>query len=129
MFFQAFATDYDGTLATEGVTYGDTVTALVRLRESGRRVFMVTGRELPDLHTVFDRFDLFDLVVAENGGLLYWPQSGRELPLAPPPPTEFIARLRAAGVVFSVGRTIVATRVPHDREVLDAVRDLGLDLK
>ena len=129
MFFQVLATDYDGTLAAEGLTDAATLAALVRLREAGRRVLLVTGRELPDLRTVFDRFDLFDVVVAENGGLLYWPHDQRELPLAPPPPEAFIERLRAAGVPLSVGRTIVATRVPHDREVQEAVRDLGLDLK
>jgi hydroxymethylpyrimidine pyrophosphatase-like HAD family hydrolase len=31
------------------------------VRESGRKLILVTGRELPDLQRVFDRFDLFDI--------------------------------------------------------------------
>ena len=40
---------------------------------------------------------LFDLVVAENGGLLYEPATGRERALAEPPPETLVSALRAAG--------------------------------
>ena len=68
--YLALATDYDGTLAEQGTVRPETVAAVERLRKSGRRAVLVTGRELEDLKTVFDRFDLFDLVVSENGALV-----------------------------------------------------------
>src|SRR5437868_13673400 len=84
--YLAVATDYDGTLAEQGTVRPETVAAVERLRKSGRRVVLVTGREPRDLQTVFDRFDLFDLVVAENGALLYRPQPREEKCVAEPPP-------------------------------------------
>ena len=50
-----------------------TLKALEDFKRSGRKLILVTGRELPDLRRVFSRLDLFDRVVAENGALLYDP--------------------------------------------------------
>jgi hydroxymethylpyrimidine pyrophosphatase-like HAD family hydrolase len=130
VFFMALATDYDGTLADDGAVGARTIAALERVRASGRKLILVTGRELPDLQSVFSRLDLFDRVIAENGALLYRPASGEAVALAPPPPDAFIARLAERKVTpLSRGRVIVATRVPHDEDVLAAVRDLGLELQ
>jgi HAD superfamily hydrolase (TIGR01484 family) len=71
MRFLALATDYDGTLAEHGSVSEETIRALEKLRHSGRKLILVTGRELPDLERVFDRLDLFQAVVAENGAVLY----------------------------------------------------------
>ena len=46
MYFLALATDYDGTLAHDGVVDPDSLAALRRLKNSGRRLILVTGREL-----------------------------------------------------------------------------------
>jgi hydroxymethylpyrimidine pyrophosphatase-like HAD family hydrolase len=130
MRFLALATDYDGTLAHHGRVDDDTWAAVRRLRDSGRKVLLVTGRELPDLQTVCPHLELFDRVVAENGGLLYNPARKEERPLGPPPPENFVAELRRRGVQpLSVGRTIVATWQPHETAVLAAIRDLGLELQ
>jgi hydroxymethylpyrimidine pyrophosphatase-like HAD family hydrolase/energy-coupling factor transporter ATP-binding protein EcfA2 len=128
MRFLVLACDYDGTLATDGRVDEATVAALRRVRESGRRLVMVTGRELDDLMRVCPRLDLFDLIVAENGALLYRPGQEEAVPLAEPPPAAFVAALRARGVApLSVGRVIVATWEPHQTAVLDTIRDLGLE--
>jgi hydroxymethylpyrimidine pyrophosphatase-like HAD family hydrolase len=130
IFCHALATDYDGTLAADGVVSDRAIAALERLRASGRKLLLVTGREIEDLRSVFARIDLFDLVVAENGALLYRPQSGAAKPLAALPSPLFIARLRDLGVTpLSVGHVIVATRVPHDQDVLAVIRELGLELQ
>ena len=46
MRFRALATDYDGTIARDGIVDDATVTALCRVRDSGRKLILVTGREL-----------------------------------------------------------------------------------
>ncbi len=126
--YVALATDYDGTLAGQGRVRPETLAALERLRKSGQRALLVTGRELEDLKSVFDRLDLFDLVVAENGALLYNPQTREEQVLAEPPPPDLVARLRRAGATpLGVGRVIVATREPYEVAALQAVHDLGLE--
>ena len=129
-YFKALATDYDGTIAHDGFIDASTMAALERLKRSGRRLIMVTGRELPDLERVCPRLDLFDRVVAENGALLYVPASKERRPLGPPPPAPFVARLRDLGVTpLSVGEVIVATWEPNQDAVLEAIRSLGLDLQ
>ncbi|HYD44650.1 MAG TPA: HAD-IIB family hydrolase [Phenylobacterium sp.] len=128
MYLIAFATDYDGTLAHHGQVDEPTLQALERLKASGRKLLMVTGRELPDLKRVFDRLDLFDLVVAENGALLYFPDTREERPIAEPPPQALVEALKARNVSpLSVGRGIVATWEPNEGAVLEAIRDLGLE--
>jgi hydroxymethylpyrimidine pyrophosphatase-like HAD family hydrolase len=130
MRYLALCTDYDGTLATDGEVLPETLEALERLLASGRRLVLVTGRELDDLQKVCPRLDLFEYVVAENGALLYQPSTGEETALAAPPPDAFVATLRARGVgPISVGRVIVATWEPHETTVLATIRDLGLELQ
>jgi HAD superfamily hydrolase (TIGR01484 family) len=127
--YLVLATDYDGTLAHDGKVDPATVAALERVLASGRKLILVTGRELDDLRSVFDHLDVFEWVVAENGAMLYRPSSREEKVLAEHPPEPFIEALQRRGVPLSVGRVIVATREPHKQMVLEAIRDLGLELQ
>lgn len=129
MRYLALAADYDGTLALNGRVDDATIAALQRLRGTGRRILLVTGREPGELLSLFDPTDLCELVVAENGGVLYHPATKRIEPLADAPPEPFVAALRARHVnPLSVGHTIVATWTPNETVVLDVIRDLGLEL-
>jgi hydroxymethylpyrimidine pyrophosphatase-like HAD family hydrolase len=128
MRYFALATDYDGTLAHDGVVSSATITALERLRATGRKLILVTGRELADLLRAFPQIELFDRVVAENGALIYMPATREEQPLAEAPPEAFVMALQAQGVApLSVGRVIVATWHPNETVVLTTIRDLGLE--
>jgi hydroxymethylpyrimidine pyrophosphatase-like HAD family hydrolase len=130
MRYHVLATDYDGTLAHDGRVNEQTLAALERLRNSGRRLILVTGRELEDLLQVFPYIDLFERVVAENGALLYTPATREEKTIGERPPTLFVDLLRERGVTpISVGRVIVATLEPHENTVLEVIRDLGLELQ
>src|SRR5689334_10967104 len=93
MKYHLLAADYDGTLATDGVVDSNTVAALNRLRESGRRLVLVTGRIVEQLTRVFPHLNLCDLVVADNGGVLYDPATGKTERLAEPPSHEFMEEL------------------------------------
>lgn len=130
MRFHVLATDYDGTIAHDGVVDDETVAALERLKKSGRKLLMVTGRELPELLSLLPRIDLFDGAVVENGAVLYYPATKEVRVLAEPPPPKFAEALRARGVKpVSVGHVIVATFTPHENAVLDTIRDSGLELQ
>lgn len=98
MRYLVLASDYDNTLAANGQVAGPTRAALERLRASGRRAILVTGRRLEDLLRVCDCSHLFGYIVAENGAVLYEPQSRAVTLLADPPPERFIAELRRRGV-------------------------------
>jgi hydroxymethylpyrimidine pyrophosphatase-like HAD family hydrolase len=126
--FTALATDYDGTLAHDGRVDDATLAALRRVRKSGRRLVLVTGRELEDLGRVFPALDVFDRVVAENGAVLHHPATRDGRTLADPLPPAFAAALRARGVrPLSAGRVIVATREPHGEVVREVLAALGLE--
>jgi HAD superfamily hydrolase (TIGR01484 family) len=128
MLYCALASDYDGTLAQDGQVDAATLGALERFKASGKRLILITGRELKDLVKVFDAVRLFDVVIAENGAVLYLPAAKEERALAAAPPHEFVSALRAKGVEpLSIGRSIVATWTPNETVVLDVIRELGLD--
>jgi hydroxymethylpyrimidine pyrophosphatase-like HAD family hydrolase len=128
--YLALATDYDGTLAEDGQVSDEALAALVRLKKSGRRLVLVTGRELDELLRLFPKVDVFDRVVAENGALLYTPSPVAERSLAKPPPPAFAEALRVRGVgPMSCGRVIVATWRPHEHTVLAVIQEQGLELE
>jgi hydroxymethylpyrimidine pyrophosphatase-like HAD family hydrolase len=125
--WQALATDFDGTIATDGVIDEPTVEALRAFRARGRKLILVTGRELGDFARIKTPLKLFDLVVAENGAVLYNPLTGHERILASPPDEKLVDELRRRGVgPLSLGRVIVATWEPHEHTVLEVVKDLGV---
>lgn len=127
---RAFATDFDGTLAHDGTVPEAALKALERLRIAGWTVLLVTGREIEDLAHNFSGLNLFDMIVAENGGLLYSPKDKTSQLLAESPPTRFIDCLRGRDVApISVGHVIVATWEPHQHAVLEAIKELGLELR
>jgi hydroxymethylpyrimidine pyrophosphatase-like HAD family hydrolase len=130
MRFMALATDYDGTLATDGRVGEPTWEALRRLKASGRKLILVTGRELDDLRHICPNLEPFDRVVAENGGVLYRPASREHELLAPSPPKEFIQALLERGLTpLGVGQTILDTVRPNETLVLRTIADLGLELQ
>ena len=130
MRYLVLACDFDGTLATDGTVRDETFAALQRLRESGRKLILVTGREIDDLLKVFPPVEIFDRVVAENGALLYRPANREYKTLGEAPSAEFVQALRAAGISpLSVGHCIVSTWQPHESKVLETIRDLGLELQ
>ena len=130
MRFIAFACDYDETLASHGRVSSDGVAALKRLASSGRKLVLVTGRELDDLLGIFPEADVFDRIVAENGALVHRPASREKALLGERPPRQFVDALIDRGVSpLSVGEVIVATTEPNQGVVLSTIRDLGLELQ
>jgi hydroxymethylpyrimidine pyrophosphatase-like HAD family hydrolase len=130
MRYHVLACDYDGTIAHHGKVDPDTVAALAAVKKSGRRLVLVTGRQLEDLKQAFPELDLFDAVVAENGALLYEPANRREKPLAGAPNETLVRILGERGVVpLSAGKVIIATWTPHEHLVLETIRELGLELQ
>ena len=130
MRYMALAADYDGTLASDGAVYPETVAALERLVASGRKLILVTGRILPELLDIFPQISLCELVVAENGGVLYRPATKEVTLLADAPRPAFLEEVQRRAVQhLSLGHVIVATRVPYETVILDIIRDLGLELR
>lgn len=124
--YLAFATDYDGTIARDGKVDEATVSALRRVREAGMTLLLVTGRELPDLFNTFAHVAVFDLVVAENGGLLYTPLTRSIEVLGEAPPPALIDWLARHAIPVSAGHSIVSTVSGHAGQARAAIQELGL---
>src|SRR5256885_14382122 len=102
--------DYDGTIGRNGLCAPSTIESLKRVRASGRKLVLATGRQLPELQDIFPEHSIFDRIIAENGAILYRPESRDCKALADPPAGEFVDELRRRGVQpLSVGQCIVAT--------------------
>jgi HAD superfamily hydrolase (TIGR01484 family) len=130
MKYRALACDYDGTLAHDGVVTATTVAALDRFRFSGRHLFMVTGRELPQLKQVCPVLDRFEWVVAENGALLHRPADNSTRLLCEPSSSALVEILRSSKMQpLSVGQAIIATVEPNEVVVIEAIKELGLELQ
>jgi hydroxymethylpyrimidine pyrophosphatase-like HAD family hydrolase len=124
----AVALDYDGTIATNGVMDPGVRDAIAQLRLHGIAVLLVTGRRLPDLINVAGNLDCFNGVVAENGAVVYFPESQPQSVGGHPPPAAFIDGLRQLGIDFDVGDRIVETSVVHANRVLQLIHALELPL-
>lgn len=128
MRYHALASDYDGTLAKHGRLEPTTRAAVLRLRAAGRKMILVTGREMYDLERVCPELELFDRIVAENGATLFDPATREERMLAPPAPDRFISALHQEGITALYrGRVVVATTDDHEAAVRRALHDAQLD--
>ena len=128
MNIHVFATDYDGTIAEGNRINEVTARALARVRATGRKVLLVTGRMLPDLQSVCPDLDeQFDAVVAENGALVYFPERREVRTLGDPPEPALIDALQRRGVPFSLGSAIIATDAPFAEAALDAIKETGVE--
>lgn len=125
----ALASDYDETLAYQGRLERQTLEALRRFKTSGRKLLLITGREIDDLLKACPEINIFDAVVAENGAVFYLPKNQHLTMLADRPPQAFVEALRERRVQpLSVSRCIVATEQPHYDTMRKLIREMHLNL-
>ncbi|CAD5951075.1 Phosphoglycolate phosphatase [Planktothrix tepida] len=154
MNYLALATDFDGTLATDGMVEESTLNALERWQQSGRKLILITGRQLDNLIAHIPVINVFDWVIAENGAVLYQPPTKLEKLLAERPSEDFISLLRdridqkqqslknqavpeefsqiAQAQLFEalgVGRVIIATWEPYLEITQKTIQELGVNLQ
>jgi hydroxymethylpyrimidine pyrophosphatase-like HAD family hydrolase len=85
------------------------------------RLVLATGRILSELAPVCPDLDVFDAVVAENGGVLYFPGDRTLRDEGATPPPRLLKELDARGVPYRLGRVLVATLDEFRDAVLDAM--------
>lgn len=154
MNYLALATDFDGTLATDGMVEESTLKALEQWQQSGRKLILITGRQLDNLIAHIPVINVFDWVIAENGAVLYQPSTKVEKLLADRPSEAFITLLRdridqkqqslknqAIPEEFSkiaqdqtlevmrAGRVIIATWEPYLDITQKTIQELGVNLQ
>lgn len=130
MRYVALAAGFDGTLARDGRCDERCVEALRALSATGRKLILVTARELRELLEIFPEARIFDYVVAENGAVMHHPATRQSEILAQAPPEILLQELRRRHVTpLSVGSSIVKTVHAHEQEINAAIRKLKLDFQ
>ena len=128
MLVHVLACDYDGTIADDGRVSPTTAATLARVRASGRKVVLVTGRMLGDLETVCPEVHtMFDAIVAENGALLSLPARRDLKVLGDAPEPVLTAALQRHAVPFSLGNSIIATYERFAEATAAAIREAGVE--
>src|SRR3982750_4504041 len=105
MHYVAIAAGFDGTLAQEGASDARCVHALRLLGASGRKLILVSGRDLLER---MPEIGVFDFVVAENGAVLYRPATRESAILGQAPSELLLQELQRTGVEpLSVGNAVI----------------------
>jgi hypothetical protein len=67
-------------------------------------------------------------VIAENGAVIHFPDSGRTSTLAPSVPEGFVGELRRRGIPFTAGQCLVDADANEAPRLLEVIRTLELPL-
>jgi hydroxymethylpyrimidine pyrophosphatase-like HAD family hydrolase len=122
------ALDYDGTVADRDALDPTVRDAIADARTAGIVVLIVTGRILDELRRVAGDLHFVDGVVAENGAVIHFPDSGRTAALAPHLPEILRSELGRRGIPFAGGQCLVDADANDGPRLLEAIRRLELPL-
>lgn len=120
------ALDYDGTIAIDDRPNASVLTAIAAARSSGIKVLLVTGRILSELRRVAGDLRFVDAVVAENGAVVYFPDSGHRTVLAQPVNPALIARLTELDIAFQAGECLIDADASSAPALLNVIHELEL---
>ena len=128
MKLSVLALDYDGTIARNDRLDPGVLDAIGIARRRGVTVLLVTGRVLGDLRRVAGELRFVDGVVAENGAVVHFPDSGHTTVLAPLVSRAFVSRLEEDGIPFQSGQCLVDADASFAHRMLDVIRQLELPI-
>ena len=128
MRYVALAAGFDGTLARNGRYDERCAAALRALAATGRKLILVTARELRELLEIFPLARVFDYIVAENGAVMHQPATRESEILAQAPSEALLQELQRRKIApLNVGSSIVTTSIENECEVRNALQKLQLD--
>jgi hydroxymethylpyrimidine pyrophosphatase-like HAD family hydrolase len=128
MKFSALVLDFDGTIARRDVLDPEVRQAIAELRAQGIVVALATGRILDDLRRVAGELHFVDAVVAENGAVVAFPDSGYSTTNGPPPPAALLDAVRQEGIRIDAGAVVVEADAADALRILAVIRRLELPL-
>lgn len=129
MRYVVLAAGFDGTLARDGRCDERCINVLRELSATGRKLILVTGRELRRLLEIFPEARLFDYIVAENGAVLHRTATRQSEILGQAPPEILLQELRRRQVTpLRVGSSIISTAAKYFESVREALRKLKLHM-
>src|SRR3954451_8037362 len=128
MRYHALASSFDETIARGGTVDPATAAGLRRLVASGRHLVLLSRRTVTELRDSLPG-DLFALVAAEYGGVLWRPATDERRPLAARLPHPLVRALAERGIEPVATGEVALTVTRDDAPVLGQVVETeGLDL-
>lgn len=125
-YLKVLATDYDGTLARDNLVSPQSWELLRQVKRSGYALILVTGRILDTILDTGPFNELFEVIVAENGAVVYYPKTNQvKLPFGRIAPA-MLHHLEETGIPLERGLGILATRVPHDVVMMRVMQEQNL---
>ena len=128
MKLSVLALDFDGTIAHDDVVDAPVREAIAAARTGGITVLLVTGRVLDDLRRAAGDLHFVDGVIAENGAVVYFPDSDHTSLLGPPVVESFVAELRRRNIGCRPGQCLVDAHANDAARILEVIRALELPL-
>lgn len=128
MKFSVLAVDYDGTIASHDYIDPAAREAIAELRRQDIVVVLVTGRIHADLRRVAGDLHFVDAVVAENGAVIEFPDSGYSPLPAASAPHRLLEALRHEGIEHDAGRVVVEAATRDAPRILALLQQLELPL-
>jgi hydroxymethylpyrimidine pyrophosphatase-like HAD family hydrolase len=131
---RVLVSDYDMTLTTGSQLSDEMVEALERFRAAGFKLVLDTGRTLPWLYGPNgihkrEHLMLFDVIVGENGAVIWNPRTEHVRLLGNPPSPQLIKELQDAGVQrITVGLASVHVELADGDKLVPIAKHLGLRL-
>jgi hydroxymethylpyrimidine pyrophosphatase-like HAD family hydrolase/DNA-binding response OmpR family regulator len=130
--FKVLASDLDGTLVHEYDSQDQprirpkTWNALRRIKAAGITLMLVTGRTLESFVNSGHFLEVFEVIIAEDGAVVYFPRRETvKLPFGRLP-AAVVQRLEEMNIPLERGMSIIATRVPHDQAILQVLQELNI---
>jgi hydroxymethylpyrimidine pyrophosphatase-like HAD family hydrolase len=128
MKLSVIALDYDGTASQRDTLDPAVRAAIAQARTRGIVVILVTGRILDELRRVAGDLHFVDGIVAENGAVVHFPDSGHTTILSSAVPEGFVAELQRCGIQAAAGHALVDLAASDAPRVLDIIRQQELPL-
>lgn len=124
------ATDYDRTIANEYTRKvpENVHKALLKVKEAGFLIVIVTARGVDDLLRLYSEIKEFDLIVAENGTVLYFPSQDKRYYLASKHPIEFIVQLMHHGIPFRQYEILTRVHIDYVEKVNNLIKEFQFTL-
>jgi hydroxymethylpyrimidine pyrophosphatase-like HAD family hydrolase/CheY-like chemotaxis protein len=123
---KVIATDFDGTLVRDGVVPPKTWDLLRQAKTAGLTLILATGRVLATFINTGPFSEIFEVIVAEDGAVVFFPRKNVVKQPFGSIPALVIQRIEELNIPIERGLSIVASRVPHDEAILKVMKELSV---
>ena len=119
---QAIITDFDRTLSSKN---GRIKSKLLKKMKSLEKPFiLVTGKKLEDVKELCKRYHVWQVVIAENGAIIYFPKTKKTVIFTSPYIQQAREILRNSEILIAFGQVIISSKVENMKKLKEILKPL-----